>query len=291
MTLRGPVLVGTDLSRGADEALRQGARLTAAIGGPLIVCHVLPELLRVGMLFPQWQGVDPIAGEALAVAAREAVGRQLESVLGDAVKDVQVVIDSGTAHVGLLAQADALGAGVIITGPGRVAGQVVRHATVPVLVARPSPAGVVVGATDFSDPALPALRAAASEAHRRAASLHLVHALDLGVYMMASAPATAGPYMESLSALALSGFDELRAAAEGRLKEALQQFPPGGHAAVVTGPAGAAIVEYAESVAAELVVVGTHGRSGLARMTLGSTAASVVESAPCSVLVVRVAAA
>jgi nucleotide-binding universal stress UspA family protein len=35
------------------------------------------------------------------------------------------------------------------------------------------------------------------------------------------------------------------------------------------------------------VVVGTHGRSGFKRLTLGSTAAAVIEQAPCSVLVVR----
>ena len=40
----------------------------------------------------------------------------------------------------------------------------------------------------------------------------------------------------------------------------------------------------------ELVVVGTHGRTGLVRLTLGSTAEQVLERAPCSVLVVRLAA-
>jgi len=47
--------------------------------------------------------------------------------------------------------------------------------------------------------------------------------------MMAGTPAGAGPHMESLSALALEGFDELRAAAETRLTEALQQLTTGGH--------------------------------------------------------------
>jgi hypothetical protein len=35
------------------------------------------------------------------------------------------------------------------------------------------------------------------------------------------------------------------------------------------------------------VVVGTHGRTGLARLTLDSTAEAVIQSAPCSVLIVR----
>ena len=50
-------------------------------------------------------------------------------------------------------------------------------------------------------------------------------------------------------------------------------------------------MQFAETIGAELMVVGTHGRSGFKRLTLGGTAASVVERAPCSVLVVRLAAA
>ena len=51
-----------------------------------------------------------------------------------------------------------------------------------------------------------------------------------------------------------------------------------------------AIVGYAERVDAGLVVVGRHGGSGFAQLTLGSTATSVIDSAPCSVLVNRVGA-
>jgi len=45
MTLRGPVLVGTDLSAAAEEALRQGAELANGLSSTLFVCHVIPELL------------------------------------------------------------------------------------------------------------------------------------------------------------------------------------------------------------------------------------------------------
>jgi nucleotide-binding universal stress UspA family protein len=287
-TLRGPVLVGTDLTRGAEEALRQGAQLARDLGASLIACHILPELLRVGMLFPQWRGVDPPLAQSITGKAQDAVRRELESVLAGEAGDVEIVLDSGTAHVGLLAQAEATGAGVIVTGPGQVAAQVVRHAPVPVLVARPSPRGPVVGATDFSDPSFPALTTAASEARRRNSLLHFIHALDFGIYALGSAPAAAMPYLANSPAIALEGLDELRTAADVRLGDALQQFAVEGHTSIVSGHAASAIVSYAETVGAEVIVVGTHGRSGFARMTLGSTAAGVIDSAPCSVLVVRV---
>ncbi len=287
--LRGPVLVGTDVAAGAEEALRQGAQLARDLGTPLIACHVLPELLRVGMLFPQWRGVDPTLEPSMKSKAIDAVRRELRAVLGTASEGVQVVVDSGTAHVGLLAQADATGAGIIVTGPGDVADQVVRHASVPVLVARQSPRGVVVGATDFSAPSLPGLTAAAYEATRRGAPLHLIHAFDLGAFALGTVPVGAAPYLTGASAIALDGLEELRAVASRKLQDMLQQAGVDGETHVVDGRATTAIVEYAEQVGAELVVVGTHGRSGFARITLGSTAGGVIDSAPCSVLVVRVA--
>jgi nucleotide-binding universal stress UspA family protein len=49
----------------------------------------------------------------------------------------------------------------------------------------------------------------------------------------------------------------------------------------------AALVNYAEQEKADLVVIGTRGRSGIGKMLLGSVASGVVTYAPCPVLVVR----
>lgn len=49
----------------------------------------------------------------------------------------------------------------------------------------------------------------------------------------------------------------------------------------------AAIVNYADREKADLIVVGTRGRSGISKMLLGSVASGVVTYAPCPVLVVR----
>jgi len=56
---------------------------------------------------------------------------------------------------------------------------------------------------------------------------------------------------------------------------------------IVRNPAAAAIVKEADAVGAELVVVGTHGTTGLARLMLGSVAEKVTRAAGCSVLLVR----
>src|SRR5688500_17767982 len=54
MTLQGPILVGTDLSAASEEALRQGNDLANDLGTSLVVCHVVPDLDAVNVLFPQW---------------------------------------------------------------------------------------------------------------------------------------------------------------------------------------------------------------------------------------------
>lgn len=58
---------------------------------------------------------------------------------------------------------------------------------------------------------------------------------------------------------------------------------------VKDGPAAASILDAAKELPAELIVVGTHGRSGLTRLALGSVAEAVLGGATCSALVVRVA--
>src|SRR5688500_1660977 len=120
MTLRGPVLVGTDLTASSETAIREGRRLADDLRSTLIVCHVLPEIMRVRMLFPQWGGIDAEFQEAISGKAREAIERQLTAALADQRGDIDVILDSGTAHAGLLSQADAVGANLIVTGPGRV---------------------------------------------------------------------------------------------------------------------------------------------------------------------------
>jgi nucleotide-binding universal stress UspA family protein len=47
------------------------------------------------------------------------------------------------------------------------------------------------------------------------------------------------------------------------------------------------IADFAESLHASLIVASTHGRSGMARMVTGSTAAAIVRHARCPVLLVR----
>jgi nucleotide-binding universal stress UspA family protein len=82
--------------------------------------------------------------------------------------------------------------------------------------------------------------------------------------------------------------EDLSTAATVRLREFVEALPPGApiEQKVRIGPPGKEISDEAAEWQADLIVVGTHARIGIARAILGSVAESVVRDAHCSVLVV-----
>ena len=72
-----------------------------------------------------------------------------------------------------------------------------------------------------------------------------------------------------------------------RVEQELRDAGFATEARVVKGDPREALVDAARTLHADLVVVGSHGRTGLAKLVLGSVANHVVTHAPCSVLVVK----
>jgi nucleotide-binding universal stress UspA family protein len=84
--------------------------------------------------------------------------------------------------------------------------------------------------------------------------------------------------------------DRLREFGNEVLKKALKRAKEEGVVArsmMIDGHSGTVIVRVAEREGADLIVMGTHGRTGFVHNTLGSTAERVVQRAGCPVLVVR----
>jgi nucleotide-binding universal stress UspA family protein len=148
---------------------------------------------------------------------------------------------------------------------------------------------IVVG-VDGSDASQDALRWAADEARLRSAPLVAVHA-----WSFVPAQPIGDPGMLAVPAGDLAGqlgadSEAAHAALEAAVLEALGAEPGiEVEQKVVEGEAGDALV--AESESAELVVVGSHGRSGLKAALLGSVSRHVVSHAACPVVVVKASAA
>jgi universal stress protein A len=293
--VKGPILAAMDLDMGSDELLRQADALARSYNVKLSICHVLPEIFAVRPLFPQLHLDDALKLSELEAAVRDALLKRTRTVTAREPPQIEIEIEQGTVHAGILRAAENIGAGVVVVGGkvdhtgrhilGGAAEHVVRYANCPVLVARPSPAGKVLAATDFSDPALPAVEAGAAEARHRKAHLTIIHAIDLLPVM---SPFYGKFYSYGGPPIDVS--DQMKKIWQQRLDECVQHFKAKGGDLLRDGPAAPAILSAASELPAQLLVVGTHGRTGLSRiMALGSVAEAVVRAAPCSVLIVRLA--
>lgn len=136
--------------------------------------------------------------------------------------------------------------------------------------------------TDFSSASQPALARAIEMARATRARLLVVHALTITV------PFLVGTY---LSPRAVQEFkDRARVTAHKRLQIVVAKAKKARVSAIgliVEGEPYEQIVRVARLRKADLLVIGTHGRTGLPRLILGSVAGRVVVTAPCAVLTVR----
>jgi nucleotide-binding universal stress UspA family protein len=141
----------------------------------------------------------------------------------------------------------------------------------------------VLVATDFSEPSDAALRYGRALASQFGATLHVLHVVE--------SVGMGGVGAESYGTT-LAGLDQqLEEEARRRLHELVldndNSGPPTVTRTVTARSPSAAIVEYATGHAIDVIVIGTHGRRGLAHLFLGSVAERVVRTAPCPVLTVR----
>ena len=289
------VLIAVDGSAGAAEAVGLAHTMAWPDHSRLRVVSVVE---RESWILP----MQPLAGIAPALES-EIVGyleaRQAEIVeLLAPAHDVETAILRGRPGTAIIEEANRFAADVIIVGSrghgviatlmlGSVSAEVVDHARIPVLVSRRPTLSHVVLATDES----PSARAA----EEVVAGWRSFEELPIDVVTVAEAvrPWTSGiapgfqhqareayaQELEEASELAERVAQEAtaRLRAKGRLAEALTR----------RGDPAAEIIALADQRGADLVVLGSRGRSAIAEIVLGSVARNVLAGSEASVLVVR----
>jgi len=135
---------------------------------------------------------------------------------------------------------------------------------------------ILVG-SDFSDSSEKAVRWAVDLAKEREAQVLLLHVIQPPAY-----PPMMGGLMDP------SQYEAgLRQDADRRLKEiAAKEKGVRLETRLLTGDPSVDICEVAQKEGVDLIVVGSHGRTGASRLLIGSVAERVVRHAPCAVLVV-----
>ena len=140
----------------------------------------------------------------------------------------------------------------------------------------------IVFATDFSPASDPALRKAIEMARKEGAELIVAHVFE--------APATMSHSGVADDIIEADLEDKIRKDVEKQLEPVLAQARAEGirvRGEILEGHAPKMLAELAEKNGAALLVLGTHGRTGLKKVLIGSIASKVIATAPCPVLTIR----
>jgi nucleotide-binding universal stress UspA family protein len=283
------VCVGTNFTPESDLAVQSAVRLARTAGAHLDFVHAIhPPALYERVLQRVRPSDDELCSRALA-HLREATAAADVAGLS-----VGHHVRIGTPFAELIAASRELGSDLLVVGVrkrasltdlllGGTAERVLRKAPAPVLLARralPEKPGCILAPTDFSDASRLALSEAIALARRWNARLVLLHVIEPIVQAYAWATDLAGGEIYVIEPAELQPeWDALIASLDLNGVRWEQQ--------TMKGDVATTVVSTAESLAADLIVMGTHGRTGLTHALLGSVAEGVARAAHTSVLTVR----
>ncbi|HET9639264.1 MAG TPA: universal stress protein [Allosphingosinicella sp.] len=269
------ILTANDLTAGSANALRRSAAFAGGAGSELRVIHAVPA----------------IAGEDVALAARDRLTAALRDVTGREIcgeSGLSIRICHGDPADVILSQAERYHSDLIVLGAhgeprlrdalfGTTAGPVIRKARQPVLIARNDPgrayARVMVAVDDEAAGRVldVALNFASPD------EIHVVHAFGSVLQAVRGTTAVLEDVRNDQDALAAAVRKTL--AKSGRPAARIETI-------VEQGDPMDVIMRAWTKVQPDLVVMGTHGRTGVAHLLHGSIAESALLGCPSDMLII-----
>jgi len=278
------IVVATDFSERSDRAIRRATLLAKDIGASLLLVHV----------------VDDDQPRRL-VKAEQKIATDLLSEQSGSIRDVDGLecdfsVVLGEAFEGVGQIAESIDADLVVIGPhrrealkdvfiGTPAERTIRKSRLPVLMSNGVPAGHyrrVLVAVDLSDCSAEVLRAVGELGLEKKTAISVIHVFD--------APASGLMRRASSSEDQITDYiaDE-KERASGELSNFLKANhfnPVEAVLAPMDGSFADTICAVASRLSAELIVVGTHGRTGVGKFFLGSVVEEVLRIADRDVLTV-----
>jgi nucleotide-binding universal stress UspA family protein len=291
------VLLAYDGSSGAEQALALAATSRWPAGSTLTVAAVVePAVMRTGLApgaivpAPEIDAeVTKLHQEHVSEAARRlrGTGQQSEGVVLHG-RPATALVDEATRSAADLVIAGSRGHGRVASLLlGSVSTELVESAPCPVLVARTDGVSRVVLAVDGSTSAEAAASLVATSPMFEGVPIHVVSVADvMQPVQFGLAPAAyhrAAAEHAAYFAEAQDNHTRMAAETAARLQAAGRQA----ESTMRTGGAADEIIDLATEAGADLIVMGSQGRTGLARIVLGSVARNVLSGSRASVLVVR----
>jgi universal stress protein E len=285
------ILVGVDLSLAGDRltagcarAVEQALRLAAAGGAELGFLHSTwadlheeNQAIRPGPSVEGLRSMEALVERAGACGVRA----HLRLVRDRAWLEIIRAVQRGEADLVLVARRNQEGG----VGLGGVTKKLMRKCPCPVWVVKPegrAEVRTIVAATDLSPVGNSAVELAAELAAFFGAELHAVHAWPLPL---------AVPVLPELDVPAQSRLDveQHEAAARARFEQAVAALPQASRARLhlQCGAPSVVIREVVERQDADLLVMGSVSRGGIAGLLLGNTAERLLDRVQCSLLTLK----
>lgn len=294
------ILFPTDFSECAEGAFTHAAYLAQRAGAELHVLHVAEPQGQAPQGWADLLRITPedIAADLDVPIPNSPRGRRAPN---EPVPLIDAEVQAPKAAPAILRYVEEHAIDLVVMGThgrrgmrrmlvGSVAEEVVRLAPCPVFtVGRQGSGGGwairrIVAPVDFSEHARLAARHAAALAATYGATLDLLHVVD-----DRSLPVVEVPFLGSFGISAEDVRLRAQEALEGFAAELEEEVPAVGEVgafARLGHPAGD-VVDFAERQDADLLVMGSHGRTGMERLLMGSVVEFVIRLAPCPVFTVK----
>lgn len=300
MTLKAKItriLSPTDFSPAAEVACRLAARLAMRAEAGLTLFHAMPGTglaqqmeagrTQVDILRDGRERLQEWFAAVVPAEVRSFLTAEFRVTVGEPTPGIARAAKLSGADLILMATQGRSGLAHLLMGS--VTEAVLRTVFVPVLALRPGQAELplatvqrILWATDFSsasEAAWPYVLKLADLLAAEVIMLHAVRPAELAGLADHPVPPPQG-WMERYLSPVEQELERRQRAVEGLGLRARSK--------VVVGVPAEAIVTEAQGEQADLIVVGTRGRTGLSHMLLGSVAEAVIRKAACPVLTVRV---
>ena len=276
-------LIATDLSPRSDRALNRALALTDEFGAKLTVLHVVDEDLPASV------------ADQLMEEAKSAIDDHLDTYPTLKRNDILRKVVFGIGFKDILEEANKVEADLIIMGThregslsdlflGTTVERVIRRGNDPVLVVKDRVKGpyrrVLVG-VDFSVYSRRAVEFAIQFVPK--GEIHVVHAFDVPFKRFLSARSAPNEVSKKHR-------QQMDAMLEGEIQAflaSLPSLPKSLNRILQEGSVREVMADQVRQLRPDLLVVGTHGRTGMAHAFLGSTALDLLSDPPCDVLAVK----
>jgi len=291
------ILFPTDFSDVAEGAFAHAAHLALRYHATIHVFNVVSPEDGDGSNPMDFLPVEPASGADTDDTAVQHVEVQTATQERGTVPVVYTQTDSTSPSEAIINYAQNQSVDLVVMGThgrrgmdrllsGSVSEEVVRGAPCPVFTVLASEEenhvptiSRVLAPVDLSDQSEMVLDHAAALADAYAAPLDLLHVVEEAAYPSAYGLDPLTPDLPSVQDRAREALETLAAELD------LRTDPVNVH--VMAGNAARDIVEFADDNEADLIVMATHGRSGLERFLIGSVAEKVVRRAPCPVFTLK----